>query len=962
MSALLTLGGESRKEQDGIPEEIARTAGHHRFAASAGRSALFFAAFLPAFVAAMLAWGSPARAMPASDEVKTLEQPDGDTFAARQYGDEWSNGYETKSGYTVVQAPQSDEWVYAVEDGGDLEPTSRVAGEDAPPADADRHLRADVAEPNVDYPDPDVAPASMTLQEEGSMGAMGNTGNHNSLVLLAKFSDQENSTTPAQWNSKFFAPTNSVRDYYRQASYGKLNINPAADSSGTVNDGVVGWLTMPYAHPDTASADGGPRSLDPNIKLTVDALKAADPYVNFKAYDTDGNGILYSKELHVTVVAAGQEGSCCNDLGKSVWGHMAAVNDSLVPTLDGVRVGGPGPDNGYTQFGEKHGDNQASIGIMAHELGHDLGLPDLYDIDYSSRGVGDWSVMGTGGHNALPGQPGGSLPALPDAWSRSYEGWTDPVRVEGDVQVPQVATSNAAYQMLHNPAGVDWLGSKRSGTGEYFLVENRQLTGYDAGLPGCGILVWHIDEDRDPHSETNTDDAHRMVDLEDADGGDGYPLEEDAFVGSDGRGVFDDSSDPNSDLYSGAPSGVSMNTTGGCSSSMGASIVDPRSEEAVGSNAFASAPSLSLANNRVSAGGSNSAATKEAGEPNHAGNAGGKSLWYRWTAPENGRLTLNTRGSKPSAGDDMDTTLGMYTGSAVNGLTPVVPGNDDETNEEGNRELATSMLRSVPVNAGTTYRIAVDGRNTGGVVSTGNVALNLSFEAMADPFDPTARITSPTESATLKGANVLFSADVTDNIGVERVEFYVDFELLGTDTTPEGVNGNGYSMNWDSTLARTGFHYFSVVAYDVSGHRVETDFTRAYVDNNPTVPPKVSSSTPAPGKTNVSRKGSVKVNFSETMNVGTLNKYGVKIVREGTTTPLSATIAASADRKSVTLNPYGNTSKLLLKKATYQVILATDEIDGLRDANEGELLQSGGLYQATPDGEQVFFRFTTGTR
>ena len=148
-----------------MPESKARTAGRtarRRFDATdaiAGRSALVFAALLlTACALAMLAWGSPAGAMPASERVFTLKQPDGGGFAARQYGDEWNHGYETKSGYTVVRAPETREWVYAVEDAGDLEPSDRVAGEEAPPAEADKHLRADVAEPGIDYPDPRAAP------------------------------------------------------------------------------------------------------------------------------------------------------------------------------------------------------------------------------------------------------------------------------------------------------------------------------------------------------------------------------------------------------------------------------------------------------------------------------------------------------------------------------------------------------------------------------------------------------------------------------------------------------------------------------------------------------------------------------------------------------------------------------------------------------------------------------------
>jgi hypothetical protein len=194
---------------------------------------------------------------------------------------------------------------------------------------------------------------------------------------------------------------------------------------------------------------------------------------------------------------------------------------------------------------------------------------------------------------------------------------------------------------------------------------------------------------------------------------------------------------------------------------------------------------------------------------------------------------------------------------------------------------------------------------------------------------------------------------------VDRVEFYVDYDKFGTDTTGEGTDGKSYSVNWDSTLVGDGWHDFYVVAYDVSGHKTQTEIRRAYVDNSLPVPPTVLSSAPTPGKTGVSRKGNAKVNFSEMMDLGTLNKYGVGIVREGTTTRLSAKITSSADRKSVILNPYGTTTKVLAARAWYRVLLSKDAVNGLRDADEGELLQSGGAYQTTPDGKHVYFRFQT---
>ncbi len=166
----------------------------------------------------------------------------------------------------------------------------------------------------------------------------------------------------------------------------------------------------------------------------------------------------------------------------------------------------------------------------------------------------------------------------------------------------------------------------------------------------------------------------------------------------------------------------------------------------------------------------------------------------------------------------------------------------------------------------------------------------------------------------------------------------------------------GSNISPRGTLVEDGWHTFYVAAYDVSGHRTQTEVRWAYVYNSVAVAPTVLSSNPLPNKKGVSRKGNVKVNFSEMMDLGTLNKYGVGIVREGTTTRLSATVVASADRKSVTLKPYGNTTKVLTGRAWYRVLLSVDGVSGLSDATEGDVVQGGGADRLTPDGRHVYFR------
>ena len=85
------------------------------------------------------------------------------------------------------------------------------------------------------------------------------------------------------------------------------------------NNGVVGWLQLPYDHPDFGN-DYGARE----TKLGDDAVKAADPYVDYQAFDTNKNGVLSPTELHVVVIAAGYETSFGGEganCGPSVWGH-----------------------------------------------------------------------------------------------------------------------------------------------------------------------------------------------------------------------------------------------------------------------------------------------------------------------------------------------------------------------------------------------------------------------------------------------------------------------------------------------------------------------------------------------------------------------------------------------------------------------------------------------------------------
>jgi M6 family metalloprotease-like protein len=313
--------------------------------------------------------------------------------------------------------------------------------------------------------------------------------------------------------------------------------------------------------------------------------------VNFAAFDANANGVIDQQELHIIVMVAGYERSfSTTTCGSSIWGHHWSLSGAVpAPLLAGKRVG-----EHYVQFGEWHCDtgnapgHLATIGIMAHELGHDLGLPDLYDIDESSEGVGEWDIMGTGAWNEIS-LPGDS-PAHMGPWSKFFEGWITPTLVSGILPnelIAQAAFNADVYQL-------------RNGTplsGEYFLVENRQKVGYDAGLPAVGLLIWHIDASINPGD--NTENSHEcfpgsppcvfqhykvalvqadnLYQLEGSfhgqnrgDGGDPWP-------GTTGNTTFDSTATPNSNLYNGSVAGVAVGSIGGPGPTMTATLgVEPQ--------------------------------------------------------------------------------------------------------------------------------------------------------------------------------------------------------------------------------------------------------------------------------------------------------------------------------------------------------------------------------------------------
>lgn len=383
-------------------------------------------------------------------------------------------------------------------------------------------------------------------------------GEQRALAILVDFSDQTSQVAAGFFDDLLFEDVSgpaSVRGYYRELSYGTLDVVTVHPPSS------VGWQRMPQTLRYYTGVDvGGEFGLGdmnnsdtkyPNNaqKLVEDAIDAVDPVVDFSQYDNDGDGEVDA--LFVVHAGVGAEATWPLD-PNTIWSHKWAVPWTARNVKDGVRVRDYSTEPEYW-----FAPGDMTTGVYAHELGHVFGLPDLYDYDYDSQGAGDWSLMASGSWNG----PNGASPSRLDAWSLSRLGFATPTEV---TEVGVVATIPAVDSGSLGTVYRLWPEGVMSGS-EFFLVENRRARLTDSYAPGEGLVVYHVDE-----SKANNDDQwHYLVDVEEAHGGvqhlaaaigDGGNQGDagDPFPGTTAKRRFDVLSDPSSTRHDGTDSMVEV--------------------------------------------------------------------------------------------------------------------------------------------------------------------------------------------------------------------------------------------------------------------------------------------------------------------------------------------------------------------------------------------------------------------
>ncbi|MBI2890616.1 MAG: M6 family metalloprotease domain-containing protein [Nitrospirae bacterium] len=340
-------------------------------------------------------------------------------------------------------------------------------------------------------------------------------------VFLLRYLGETEPWVPSSISSLLFGEqAGSLRAAYREYTYDRLDVRGE----------VYGWHQLArdraYYEQHSTDAKGQPCAglclekeggAGPMVR---EALQRFDPEVDFGRFDNDGpdgqansgddDGIVDSLFL----VQNGKGGECGGPYVFSHYFQYAGWFGNAFETNDVSRRPGGGKilvDDYVMQPAISCvGGGMIEVGVFAHEFGHALGLPDLYDTDFSSSGVGVWDLMGRGGFGGDGRSP--ERPTHLSAWSKVYIGLFEPVtlpRCLAGATLPPAETSPVAYKLAVNAA-------------EYFLVECRRRVGLDALLPGDGLLIWHVDEQvcaaRYDDNTVNDDEAHRCVALLEADG------------------------------------------------------------------------------------------------------------------------------------------------------------------------------------------------------------------------------------------------------------------------------------------------------------------------------------------------------------------------------------------------------------------------------------------------------------
>ena len=405
------------------------------------------------------------KSMPAYPKRIPVTVGDG-TIYIQLYGDEHNKRAETTDGYSIIQ--KEGEWYYA-EHGtdGKLKASSHKLTAHIT-NDTKQYLESlpkHLTNTEVHRPSNQNKSVHQTLRSQNAVGI------RRILVILMQYTDLQMNKNQQDFNGLFNGTgysedgaRGSVCDYYTDVSYGQLQLT--CD--------IIGPFTSLH---DRAYYGGNDHDGDDSRpeELFEEAIQKAAEKISLKDYDSDDDG--YVDNVHIIFAGHGEEAGASSD---AIWSHEATFY--LPYEIQGMKI------DRYSCAPELRGNagkGISRIGPHCHEIGHALGAMDYYDTDYELYGnyigTGNWDVMASGSWNN-----DGITPADFNPYVKAFDfGWISPKDLpSGDVTLHPSCCSSDDYYILRSPYSAD-----------YYILENRNKEKWGAGIPGEGLLVFHIHPD-----------------------------------------------------------------------------------------------------------------------------------------------------------------------------------------------------------------------------------------------------------------------------------------------------------------------------------------------------------------------------------------------------------------------------------------------------------------------------------
>jgi M6 family metalloprotease-like protein len=410
-------------------------------------------------------------AVPAYPYPIEFTQPDGSKITIILKGDEKTKWAETADGYSIM-FNNNGAYEYAVVNAyGDMVPSGIQAQNAAVRTQSEITFLSKTSK-GISYSAAQrtMMRSAWNVYQQEIQKAFPTSGSRKLICILIGFKDKAFTKTKTDFNNLLNqvgynadGATGSVKDFYLENSYGKLNLSVTVAGPYTAANNMAY-----YGGNDANGSDLRPR------ELITEAVKFADNDVNYADFDNDGDGNVDG--VYVIFAGYGEEAGASSN---AIWSHAWSIP---AITLDGKVI------KSYSCSPELRGTSGTGItriGVICHEFGHVLGSPDFYDTNYSTGGqydgTGNWDLMAGGSWNN-----NGTTPAHHNAYTKVM------IYKWGTATTLSSATSVTMSNAEENSSSFYRINTATAN--EYYLAENRQKLKFDSYIPGHGMIIYHVDE------------------------------------------------------------------------------------------------------------------------------------------------------------------------------------------------------------------------------------------------------------------------------------------------------------------------------------------------------------------------------------------------------------------------------------------------------------------------------------